>query len=997
MSSPSEPSILEYARFHDIARNSIPDPILLVPPVIEDIDLSLCDISNHPSIGLEDIHREIQASTREKLDANWASAPLLSSIIKLSIDERPIDNHYEEIECPIDPRRIRDMKLEAPILRTDHEMDMRAFRRRISLDFMEIDVPLEQLDDENDQSLKFPSRFWSQAEHVWHMAEGERLSCLKDGLLLMQGIKGDIVTSTDGFVDDSLDNGIIFCGKRKDRDPLTPILLPRDPTPVPFLPSSPCLEMEILPDPATPPMAESLDVQRIEDILVPNCDRIVTDFLSGTDAGDVGNPEPRKGGPNRASQDFEDLTLSPNVQNRMLGLKVEPPITPPVSAKKRPAEDDEDILQYMARTGVVPEITSQDAMEIDPDDLVEEDLAEVANAAKRKTDSELNAERIRGISTMTRCTVPLLRTPTILPPWPGLAGLSDPELKGLYWSFISEIKTEALAGLRYSIGAAERKTDLKWQPFSMEVRRLEINESMTSEDSSSGVLREIGRQLSGSEIEDEIPQLVCHYEFQISSLDDNEELSPRMVYEEAGSIPPLQRKGRQHYTGKDEGKGSNSGSSHAEKRLKGIDNRAANSKATKIGFNAKSGEATLVDSALSSVFSPLDSLSNFMEVRGQKTATSNLNRCSYFAHPAPPNPLTLAQDDGHPKINRQIPERAIEPNVTTTSFPLLAPPSTARLQGALTFVLSTALLRTHRAVIHNLESLSPACHLVFRDYDTLPNLYSTAARAESSRQPRLMGIQQFPNNLENHQGQEADISFSPTAGAVLTTTQEITQKYLPGQQPNDQGIAQELNYPIRRRISDICLLYEELYVFICSPINAPNKHSSALPHAEMEMDNRAVEAIESLRTFCESLDHFSTIIVLPVMNGASNVTNWLVSLANKHYTMTPWSTSDVVHELVQPDNVLFPVDPSPSEYFLRQSGFNTFAAQMVLLHPYTDADDGSGLYYSDDHPTQGAQNPQAALSRFVCMNPFERQRIFTPILGKRVVERVERRLAVEAG
>ncbi|KLJ06668.1 hypothetical protein EMPG_17842 [Blastomyces silverae] len=993
MSSPSEPSILEYARFYDIASNSIADPLLLVPPVIEDLDQSLGDISNHPSIDLEDIHREVQARTREKLDANRASAPLLSSIIKLSVDERPIGIHDEEIEYPTDSRRIRDMKLEAPVLRTDHEMDMRAFRRRISLDFMQIDVPLEDLDDENDESLKFPSSFWSQTEHLWHMVQAERLSCTKDGLLLIQGIKGEIVASADGYDDDWLNDGGIFCGKRKDRDPLTPILLPRDPTPVPFLPSSPCLEMEILPDPETPPMAEDLDVERIEDSFVANCDRIVADFLSGTD--DVGNPEPRAGGSNKPSQDFEDLTLSPNVQNRILDLKVEPPITPPVSTKKRPAEDDEDILKYMARTGVVPEITSQDVMEIEPSDLVEEDLAEIVSAAKRKAEAELNAERIRGIRTMTRCKVPLLRPPIIVPPWPGVAGLSESELKGLYRSFMSEIKTEALAGLRYSTGAADRKKDLIWQPFAMEVRRLEINEDMTPEDSSSGLLREIGRHLSGSEIEDET-QEVCHYEFRYSSLDDDEELLPRMVYEEVGSVPPLQRKGCKHGTGRDEGKGSSLGYSPSDKQ-QGIKNIAVYPKATNIGMNAKSAEAILVGSGMSSTFFPLDSLSNFMGVRGQRATASSSDKCPHFVHPALPDPSALAQDDRHPKIRTQIPERATESNVTTTSFPLLAPPSTARQQGVLTFVLSTSLLRTHRAVIHNLESLSPACNLIFRDDNTLPNLYPAGTRAEGFHQPRLMRIQQLPNNPENNQGQEADISFSPAAGAILTTTQEITQKYLPGQQPSGQRIAQELNYLVRRRISDICLLYEELYVFICNPVITPNKSSSTVPHAEIELDNRAVQAIESLRTFCESLSHFSTINVLPVVKDASNITNWLVSLANKHYTVTPWSTSDVGHQLVWPDNLPFPVDPSPSEHFLRQSGLNTFAAQMVLLHPYRDGDDDGELYYSGGHPTQGAQNPQAALSRFVCMNPFERQRIFTPILGKRVVERVERRLAVEEG
>ncbi|EER43709.1 conserved hypothetical protein [Histoplasma capsulatum H143] len=877
MSSPLEPSVLEYARFHNIATSGVQDPLLLVPPVIEDINLSLRDTPNFPSIDLETIQSEIRTGTREKVDASWASAHMLSSIAKSFLDETSMGNHPGEGGCPSNFGQVRDMKLEAPLLRTDHEIDMRMFRRRISLDFIEIDVPLEQLDDENDESLKFPSNFWSQPMQLCDVAQAERLSCVKDGLMLMQEIKSQVAAPGKRDVDDWLSEGITFCRKRKDIDPQTPILLPRDPAPGPFEPPSPCLEMEILSDAETPPMVEFQDAQDIEDTLMTNGEQIVADFL--TTNSQAQRPGLPADGSNETSQDFEDLTSLPIVQNITQDLKIETPITPPISTKKRAAGSNEDILNAMARTRVFSEIASHDAVDIESISIPEDDLEEVVSAAKRKAEDELNSDRIRSINPTIRCNVPCLRSPIKSPPWPVVAGQSKTELKRLCRSFISEIKQKDF-GIRYAMGE-DHKKDLKWQPFSLEVRRLEVKENLDPEDAVGEFLRGIGRRLDSSENEEQMSTPVYPYDFRLSTLEDNEELMPRELYEKVGLVSSLQGKACAHY-GDDKAKDGGSGYSHTEQKFKGIDNKTGSLKAMDIGLNVKFAEATLVGSGLSSLFSPLDSLSNFMEVRGRRPTDSHSDSFPHIAHPAPHHSTVLAQDNPRPKT-----------------------------------------------------------------------------------------------------------------GVLLTTTQEITQKYLPGHQPNGQGIAQELNYPVRRRISEICLLYEEVYVFICNPIVTLNKDRLTRPYVEMEMNDRTVKAIESLKTFCESLNHFSTINAFPVVNDASIITDWLVSLASKHYTMTPWSASNIVHELGKPAKIRFPEDTSPSENFLRQCGLNSFAAQMVLLHPYNDADDDNGLHYSGGHSIQATKNPKDALFRFASMNPFERKRIFIPLLGQRVFERMERRLAVE--
>ncbi|OJD16193.1 hypothetical protein AJ78_03625 [Emergomyces pasteurianus Ep9510] len=987
MSSPSEPSILEYARFHNIATNSIPDLFSLIPSAFEDINVSLYDIPNRPSVDIEGVQHEIQAKTREKIDASWASAPLLSSVLKSSMDERPTGNYYDEGEYSSESIQIRGLKLETPILRTDHEMDMRFFRRRISLDCMEIDVPLEHLDDENDESLKFSSSFWSQQKRAWDMAQKERLSCMKEGLMLIQGIKIQNVQSGNLELDDWLDEGTIFRGKRKDIDPQTPILLPRDITPVPFVPSSPCLEMEILPEPETPPKAEQeIERRLLEDSLMPNCDQIVSDFVTVTNQAPTWEEES-----NEVLLGSSDLNISRVAKCKIEDLKVETPITPPVSTKKRPAENDEDILNAMARAGAAPEILSHDLTEIGPSNLIEE-LSKAISTAKRKADDELNGERIRGINPMTRCKVPSLIPPIVVPPWPAVDRLSNSELLQLYRAFISSIKRQDLASLQ-DTGSGDSKMDLKWQPFAMELWRLEVKETIYPEDALDGFLLGIGGRL-GSSDNDLEPSKPIYYEFRISSLDDDEEILAGLDDEEVGLATPLrgERSGNCPVSNVTKG-GGGSMCSHRDMQLQASDVIARNLMAVNVEMNPKAVGATSIGSTLSSSFSPFTSLSNFMGIRGRSTVSGS-DRCPYFHHTTPPDPPGFAQHNRHTQTSQPLET----PTAKTIPAPLLATPETSRPHSSLTFVLSASLLRTHRAIVHNLESLSPACNLIFRDFSTPLNQTATGTWAGCSPQrPLIPRTQHYPDRSQSNEGQEADISLSPSVGVLLTTTQEITQKYLPGHQPNGQGIAQELNSPARRRISNVCLLYELLYVLICNPILTPKESVSKILHADI--DDRTAEVVDSLKIFCESLGHFSTISSFLVMNDVISISDWLVSLANKHYTATPWSTSYPVDEPGVPNSsIFFPEEPSPSELFLRQLGLNSFAAQMVLLHLYeTSRDEVDGLHSSGNNRTQRTQNPQAALSRFIAMTSIERHRIFAPILGQRVLERVDRRLAVEKG
>ncbi|ODH47058.1 hypothetical protein GX48_06879 [Paracoccidioides brasiliensis] len=980
MSSASEPSLLEYARFHNIANSSILDPSQFIQPAVEDIDPSFDDIIQIPSIDLSGVHSEIKAISKEKLDFSWTSAPLLVSIIKSTAESKygePNANRYGEDEYLPDFYQIRNLKEDTPMLRIDHELDVQSFRQKISLHAIEINLPLEHVNDENDEGLKFPAVFWLKSKQLREISQGEKLDCTKEVLIFLQEIKVQILKARQPASDDWLDEEIICYGKRKEIDPQTPILLPRDRTKAPFIPSSPYLELEILSEPITPPVPgyQDIESQQLEATPVRNSHDVVRGFLTGTNGGVY--PELLSGISNKAPQAASlELSLDPLVRNSMKDFKVETPIAPPVSTKKRYAENDEEITNAMARSGVLPEWSSCDEIEIENGDLVENGLEEIASAAKKITDDKHKNELIKGIGISTRCEVPILKSPHTFPPWPLINGLSESELKDLYHAFISKVKQEHLIG-SHSFHYQRGGQYLKWVPFAVELRRLDVNESIGPMDALDWLYCRVDLL---NRVEDEVEKFMPDFphDSRLSNLDDKEEPS-RACREIERPVSSIVRHAL--FTAINEPKRSCPQYQHAN-NLGGVSQKRAGSQNfSNIRLDVENRRA---ERTRFSKISPLDSLSNFMEVRGHNLRASRPDVCPYFSHPAPPELPVSASSTLSPGIGAHLLERSTQLGSHATSIPTLAFPSTIAPLGALTFVISTSLLQTHRAIIHNLESLSPPCHLFFRD-----------SKAASPRHPQLFSqVQGHSTDSPSDEPQIADISISPAAGVILTTTQDILQKYLPGHQPHHQGIVHELNSPIRQRISNVCLLYEELYVIICNHINSPKQHAS-----EIGMNVSTMNAVDSLRAFCDSLNHFTTVTVSVVMADPNSLTNWLVSAANRYHVSSRWSPANPITGRGESNQAFSVGDASPHELLLRQMGLNPFAALMALFYPFEERKTGDDLGYDRsflmNFPTKGTLDMHKALARFVGMNPLERKRIFAPIFGQRVLERVERRLGVE--
>jgi hypothetical protein len=88
----------------------------------------------------------------------------------------------------LDIRMTRNAKLETPILQTDHELDVIHFRKHFKPCIADLKLPLEDVDDDNDESLVWPANSHNIPTKLMTRVKAEKLKTSRDTLLLLQQV-----------------------------------------------------------------------------------------------------------------------------------------------------------------------------------------------------------------------------------------------------------------------------------------------------------------------------------------------------------------------------------------------------------------------------------------------------------------------------------------------------------------------------------------------------------------------------------------------------------------------------------------------------------------------------------------------------------------------------------------------------------------------------------------------------------------------------------------
>lgn len=626
--------------------------------------------------------------------------------------------------------------------------------------------------------------------------------------------------------------------------------------------------------------------------------------------------------------------------------KVDGPITPPVSAKKRCTHDQRTPPGEVLRNVSLPFLPDTEESACVP--VLDDNLAEDAISAKNEIDGKLDSEHFRTVDPSIRARAPCPEDSQIIPPWSNPAGSPSDSPEPLH-SVVAALLQNCPWGSELEAMAKHEK-DLQWNPFPKGISKPEIVESI--EDNS--VLEEL---LVKPDIEWEIGKDGLFLLPQTSRLTflTNEEGN-----DEDNLIFPrhLERNKRSNMDGLHNEVSADSEQSALKTVTSSKQNQPAETGASVIYRKTARGKTGLTTSSslFSSQFSAGKQLAKFMDIRGRKGKRPKVEECSYFKSSSASDHLPR---DETQKVADESGSQNTSLDASDQTGGLWSIPDIPNPPSHRSLVIDCSLLRSHLSVIRKLEALSPPATLVFRD--------SVSAASGPGTPAELGEISVSPGSVVEQQGlnkrlEEAHIILSPKTAILLTTSQETTQLYLPGHRPTNLGGSHQS--PLWDRICSICLRYERLYLLIC--------HSALKEPGALTMDNKTANSVRSLASFCSSLNPQCHVCPLLVPSTPEPLTQWVISLSNKHHFTRPsWASES---PLCSDGALLTPEDPTTWELFLRRAGLNSYAAQVVLS-------------------LLGCRS-QDAVTRFVSMDPHERERLFGPVLGERVLSRVNKLLGV---
>ena len=157
-------SILEYARFHGLTR----DYRSVHPLEIFRDDIAAAEVEEIP--GPFEIDQVKQAPMLERLTMTKDGATLLASVLKTrSRESVNLDEFLPDYQ------RAERMKVELPLLSSDHAMDMDRFKCRIVPDLKNLDIPLEEVDDEPVEGMGWTSSYKAARLQAIKKSENEKL------------------------------------------------------------------------------------------------------------------------------------------------------------------------------------------------------------------------------------------------------------------------------------------------------------------------------------------------------------------------------------------------------------------------------------------------------------------------------------------------------------------------------------------------------------------------------------------------------------------------------------------------------------------------------------------------------------------------------------------------------------------------------------------------------------------------------------------------------
>lgn len=194
-------SALEYARLHGLSHNHLidPTPTAILDALQMNVDDGLID-----DLHLKQLKLPHDYSMHERLTVSKDGARLLAWA--MHHEDEATGNIVHTISGN---STFKYMRLELPLLSSDHESDVTRFAKREAFEphLEDVRLPLEVLNVEKDEDLNFSPEMWNLSAKTLDGLKKERISATKESLQYIQSsIRSDWTDSDESELWEGLQN-----------------------------------------------------------------------------------------------------------------------------------------------------------------------------------------------------------------------------------------------------------------------------------------------------------------------------------------------------------------------------------------------------------------------------------------------------------------------------------------------------------------------------------------------------------------------------------------------------------------------------------------------------------------------------------------------------------------------------------------------------------------------------------------------------------------------
>ncbi|RDW69418.1 hypothetical protein BP6252_08438 [Coleophoma cylindrospora] len=726
--------IFQYARLKGLSRDHLAEPFPWpqIMKLQENVPHCLLDDPELPYLNLESLTANL--SDKERLILSKEGARLLATT----------QRGEDDVDAPSSLSNLRKakwIKLELPLLITDHEWDCRQFARREDFEpqLGDIKLPEEVVDEDSGEGFTIPLREWDLSDGFMESIQSERLVVRRDTLnFLREVVKGEWTDADEEELCDRL-----RYKRNLARESVTPPLLPMSSSVMDWEPNSSELEIPLLSDPASD-TREKLNAMEEElfkeDLPGPmQVENSGPPSFNHRSSGELNSEKIIW----ETSSNQSDLRIT-----RPIETKVEGPLTPvdyPATPKTVRFSDSVELFT----------ISPNSTPNVMEDSFFEEAFGEAAAQAARLSEQEKLAPQ----DSKARVPVPLMDFRRPEPPWRKIENQHNkPCLGTLQRQMLADIVGNGAPPLT---GLLRLHSKLPWA-FPQGARTL-IEETPCFEDDSIWEKHVFWGEddiVDISSLVSKPPGLMI-----LRDDDDSEdEFKPGDFDIDKDDLTVIGRKRKwdsQQNNDSETVRDKSNQTMHSDftnTTLPSYTKGAAKHKP-----NPEDPDDLLVGQSLllGTKFSAANAISNFQVLRGTKKQA--LAHSSYFHTPKDAATAFPSQSAAPVSGSRLV------RNTTDTQTAQIDLPSPALNSTSMsTSIITSAAFIQRRSLVRHIRELLPNLKFLVRELEK--HNKTSWLPGSVSRSPIISPLTK-----------EADLIVSPSTGIILTTFPKVKQRLLPGQ------------------------------------------------------------------------------------------------------------------------------------------------------------------------------------------------------------------------